>query len=59
MSRLISSIHGSRIECTAWYDNSAANPVNPDPTARVRWGNMTWEEMMIGFVEHMEERSAK
>jgi len=50
---------GSRIECTAWYDNSAANPVNPDPTARVRWGNMTWEEMMIGFVEYMEERPAK
>jgi hypothetical protein len=50
---------GSRIECTAWYDNSAANPVNPDPTAKVRWGNMTWEEMMIGFVEYMEEREAK
>jgi hypothetical protein len=50
---------GSRIECTAWYDNSAANPVNPDPAAKVRWGNMTWEEMMIGFVEYMEERSAK
>jgi peroxiredoxin len=47
---------GSRIECTAWYDNSAKNPVNPDPTVRVRWGNMTWEEMMIGFIEYVEER---
>ena len=47
---------GARIECTAWYDNSARNPVNPDPAARVRWGNMTWEEMMIGFIEYIEER---
>ncbi len=47
---------GSRIECTAWYDNSEANPVNPNPKARVRWGQQTWEEMMIGFVEYYEER---
>ena len=43
---------GSRIECTAVYDNSAANPFNPDPTKRVRWGNQTYEEMMIGFAEY-------
>jgi hypothetical protein len=42
---------GSRIECTAVYDNSANNPFNPDPKARVRWGQQTYEEMMIGFVE--------
>ena len=47
---------GSVIECTAWYDNSTRNPVNPDPTARVRWGNQTWEEMMIGFMEYHEEK---
>ncbi len=46
---------GSRIECQAWYDNSAGNPANPDPTKRVTWGNQTWEEMMIGFVEYLEE----
>jgi thiol-disulfide isomerase/thioredoxin len=40
---------GSRIECTAVFDNSAQNPFNPDPTKRVRWGNQTYEEMMIGF----------
>lgn len=42
---------GARIECTAVYDNSAGNPFNPDPTRRVRWGQQTYEEMMIGFVE--------
>jgi peroxiredoxin len=44
---------GSKIECTAWFDNSPRNPSNPDPRARVRWGKQTWEEMMIGFVEYV------
>jgi hypothetical protein len=43
---------GTRIECTAYFDNSADNPNNPDPTRTVRWGNQTWEEMMIGFVDY-------
>ena len=34
---------------SAHFDNSANNPANPDPTKRVRWGEQTWEEMMIGF----------
>ena len=41
---------GTVLECTAWYDNSAKNPFNPDPTKTVGWGNMTSDEMMIGFV---------
>ena len=36
---------GSRILSSAWYDNSAANRWNPDPTVAVRWGDQTWEEM--------------
>ena len=36
---------GSRILSSAWYDNSAANKSNPDPTVAVRWGDQTWEEM--------------
>jgi peroxiredoxin len=31
------------------YDNSAANPANPDPGAFVTWGDQTWEEMAIMF----------
>lgn len=42
---------GSRIDCTAWYDNSADNVWNPDPTREVRWGDQTWEEMMIGYFD--------
>jgi hypothetical protein len=36
---------GARIISTAWYDNSAANKSNPDPTIAVKWGDQTWEEM--------------
>jgi hypothetical protein len=42
---------GSRLEATAWFDNSANNPANPDPKATVKWGEQSWEEMMIGFVD--------
>ena len=40
---------GTRIECTAHFDNSVNNPFNPDPSKEVRWGDQTWEEMMTGF----------
>ena len=43
---------GSRIECLAHHDNSAANKFNPDPTITVRWGDQTWEEMMIGWLDY-------
>ncbi len=42
---------GTRIECTAHYDNSANNPSNPDPTKEVRYGDQSWEEMMFGFFD--------
>lgn len=40
---------GTVIECTAHFDNSANNPLNPDPTKEVMWGDQSWEEMMVGF----------
>ncbi len=40
---------GTRIECTAHFDNSVNNPYNPDPNKEVKWGDQTWEEMMIGW----------
>jgi hypothetical protein len=36
---------GARIVAHAWYDNSAENENNPDPSATVHWGDQTWEEM--------------
>jgi thiol-disulfide isomerase/thioredoxin len=46
---------GSRLVVEAHYDNSAANPANPDPTSKVYWGDQTFEEMMIGFYEVIED----
>lgn len=43
---------GSRIECTAHFDNSAENFNNPNPKEFVMWGDQTWQEMMIGFVDY-------
>ena len=43
---------GSRIECVAHHDNSANNKFNPDPSITVRWGDQTWEEMMIGWIDY-------
>ena len=42
---------GSRIECTGTFDNSKANPRNPDPTEAVRFGFQSTQEMMIGFFD--------
>ena len=42
---------GTRIHCVAHFDNSEDNLANPDPTATVRWGDQTWEEMMIGYFD--------
>ncbi len=41
---------GTRVDVTMWYDNSADNPANPDPTIAVRYGEPTTDEMMNGFL---------
>jgi hypothetical protein len=42
---------GTKIECTAWFDNSANNAANPDAAKTVYWGDQSWEEMNVGFME--------
>jgi mono/diheme cytochrome c family protein len=42
---------GTELQAVAWFDNSANNPHNPDPSAAVRWGEQTYDEMMIGFFD--------
>lgn len=41
---------GSVLRFTLWWDNSANNPHNPDPTVDVRWGLPTHEEMSQGYM---------
>ena len=35
----------------AVFDNSAANPFNPDPAQWVNWGDQSWEEMAVAFLD--------
>jgi mono/diheme cytochrome c family protein len=44
---------GTKLHCTAHFNNSASNPANPDPKIQVVWGDQTWEEMMIGWVDYI------
>jgi hypothetical protein len=48
---------GSTLVVTAHFDNSKNNRFNPDPTATVRWGDQTWEEMLIGYFGTVETRA--
>jgi hypothetical protein len=42
---------GTKLEAIAWYDNSKNNPHNPDPNGAVKWGDQTYNEMMVGFFD--------
>ena len=42
---------GTKLICSAWYNNTDTNPANPDPSQTVRWGDQTWEEMLVAQME--------
>jgi hypothetical protein len=42
---------GTQLAWIGHFDNSVNNPNNPDPSAEVRYGLQSWEEMMIGFFD--------
>jgi hypothetical protein len=46
---------GAFIEYVASYDNSPANPLNPDPSATVRWGQQLEDEMHCVYVTWTED----
>jgi mono/diheme cytochrome c family protein len=43
---------GTRFFVTAYFDNSAKNKYNPDPTQAVRFGEPTYDDMMIGWIDY-------
>jgi hypothetical protein len=47
---------GSKIQVTGYFDNSAKNKFNPDPTKAVRQGEPTYDEMMMGFMDYTAEK---
>jgi mono/diheme cytochrome c family protein len=46
---------GTIVRAYARFDNSSGNAANPDPSKDVRWGEQTWEEMLVGFIDYMKE----
>jgi mono/diheme cytochrome c family protein len=42
---------GTVLDVVAHFDNSANNKFNPDPSKLITWGDQSWEEMNIGFIE--------
>jgi hypothetical protein len=46
---------GTTIRAVACWDNSINNPNNPDPSAEVRFGLQSEDEMMLGWVTYFEE----
>jgi mono/diheme cytochrome c family protein len=43
---------GTKIVVTGYFDNSSRNKYNPDPSQTVRFGDPTYDEMMVGVVEY-------
>jgi hypothetical protein len=50
---------GGKVHCVAHFDNSAKNPHNPDPNVAVTWGDQTWQEMMVGWMDMVYDRKPK
>ena len=47
--RLLDDVKSIHVEVE--FDNSEANPFNPDPAAWVMWGDQTFEEMAVAFFD--------
>lgn len=48
---------GAVIHCRAAFDNSPDNLANPDPSKTVRWGDQSWDEMMLGYFDVIVPRN--
>jgi hypothetical protein len=44
----------SRIDVIGAFDNSALNHENPNPALPIRWGDQSWDEMFIGYMEYSD-----
>lgn len=49
---------GTVVRCRGLFDNSTYNPINPDPTATVRFGGQSWDEMFVGWMYYAEVEEA-
>lgn len=56
--RFVKGGWGRMLRVVATFDNSAGNPYNPDPGATVTWGDQTWDEMLIGYLDYVRADGA-
>jgi peroxiredoxin len=50
---------GTKLDLTAYFDNSSANPLNPNnPPKRVTFGEQTTDEMCFAFIEYVTDSAA-
>jgi len=47
---------GTKLVVTGHFDNSSKNKHNPDPTKTVRFGEPTYDEMLVGFVDYIRDK---
>jgi hypothetical protein len=59
LKRPVSLPKGTKLIVTAHFDNSEKNKYNPDSKKTIRWGDPTYEEMMIGWMEYYVDGSHK
>jgi hypothetical protein len=50
---------GTKMIVTAHFDNSKNNRFNPDPLKAVRFGDPTYDEMMIGYFDYVAKTPQK
>jgi hypothetical protein len=43
---------GSMLKYKGVFDNSADNPLNPNPDKEVYWSEQSWDEMSLGWIEY-------
>lgn len=47
---------GTKMVVTALFDNSSRNKYNPDPKQAVRFGDPTYDDMMIGWITYTVDK---
>ncbi|WP_339860080.1 redoxin domain-containing protein [Pseudohongiella acticola] len=47
---------GTEIVAEGAFDNSRFNPLNPDPSQEVEWGDQVWDEMFLAWMRIGEAR---
>jgi hypothetical protein len=50
---------GTKLVTTAYFDNSSNNPLNPDPSKTIRWGEPSYEEMMGFWLAYADVDTSK